>query len=153
MPRDDVDSHHFCTKGAAISHEQMKDEREAFWTALAAEGPELGIDPSPGWEKEIRLSKGGLIRIKMSLSQDKTSVYLVARSPEAKIWINENLDMLAKGLRTAIGQATGEASHERWFRKDNKASVTIRRQWPEAIRWLRVQYQTFYNAVRNVEDA
>ncbi len=131
----------------------MNVEREAFWTELAAEAPELELDPSPGWEKEIRLSKNGQIRIKMSLSQDKTSVYLVARSPEAEIWVNQNLDPLAKGLRTVIGQATGEASQGRWFRKDNKAaSVTVRNQWPEARRWLRAQYATFYRTVRTIED-
>jgi len=131
----------------------MNVEREAFWTALAAQAPELDIDPSPGWEKEIGLSEDGRIRIKMSLSQDKTSVYLVARSPEAEIWVNENLVKLAKGLRTAIGQATGEASQKRWFRKDNKAaSVTVRHQWPEAIRWLRAQHKTFYRTVRSIEE-
>ncbi len=136
-----------------MSYEQMKTEREAFWTALSAEAPELGIDPSPGWEKELGLSKDGRVRIKMSLSQDKTSVYLVARSPEAEVWINKNLVLLEKGLRTARGDATGEASQRRWFRKDNKtASVTVRHQWPEAIRWLRAQYQTFLKTVRSIEE-
>jgi hypothetical protein len=136
-----------------MSDDIMNEERLAFWAALAEAAPELGIEASPGWEKEIPLSRDGRVKFKMSLSQDKTSVYLVARSPEAKDWINANLDGLAKGLRTVAGGATNEAAQGRWFRKDNaKACVTVRRQWPEAIRWLRAQHMTFSKAIQTLES-
>lgn len=136
-----------------MPHDIMNEERQAFWAALAEAAPELGIEASPGWEKEIPLSRDGRVKIKMSLSQDKTSVYLVARSPEAKDWVNANLEGLSKGLRTVAGEATKEAAQGRWFRKDNKnACVTVRRQWPEAIRWLRAQHMTFSKAIQTLES-
>lgn len=131
--------------------ELMNGERQAFWASLSEAAPELGIIASPGWEKEIGIGCDGRLRIEMSLSQNKTSVYLVARSDEAKAFVAQNMDALAKGLRTAPGVATGEAAERRWFRKDNpKACVTVRRQWPEAIRWLRAQYATFQRAVEQI---
>ncbi|WP_425097965.1 hypothetical protein [Tropicibacter sp. S64] len=135
-----------------MTHEQMNDERQAFWAALSEAAPELGIEASPGWEKEIGLSRDGRVRIKMSLSQDKTSVYLVARSDAARDWVLAHLDGLAKELRTTVGTASGEPDKGRWFRKDNaKACVTVRRQWPEAIRWLRAQHATFKSAIAVLE--
>lgn len=135
-----------------MSHEQMNDERTAFWADLAEAAPDLGIEPSPGWDKEIGLSHDGRVRLKMSLSQDRTSVYLVARSDAARAWIMAHLDDLAKGIRTTVGTASGEPEKGRWFRKDNrKACVTQRRQWPEAIRWLRAQHQTYAKAVKDLE--
>lgn len=135
-----------------MSHEKMNAERQAFWTELAAQAPEFGIEPSPGWEKELPLSRDGRVRIKMSLSQDKTSVYLVARSDEARAWVQNNLNKLSKGLRTTVGAASGEPDEGRWFRKDNpKACVTVRRQWPEVIRWLRAQHATFSAAIEKLE--
>ena len=136
-----------------MSHDIMNEERQAFWAALAEAAPELGIELGTGHEREIPLSRDGRVKIKMSLSQDKTSVYLVARSPEAKDWVNANLEGLAKGLRTVAGAATNEAAQGRWFRKDNpKACVTVRRQWPEAIRWLRAQHMTFSKAIQTLES-
>lgn len=132
----------------------MNAERLAFWAELAMQAPELGIEPSPGQEKEIPLSRDGRVRIKMSLSQDKTSVYLVARSDEARAWIMSNLKSLSIGLRTTVGTASGEPEEGRWFRKDNpKACVTVRRQWPEAIRWLRAQHATFKTAIDKLENS
>lgn len=136
-----------------MSHDIMNEERQSFWAALAEAAPELGVEASPGWEKEIPLSRDVRVKFKMSLSQDKTSVYLVARSPDAKAWINANLEELAKGLRTVAGGATNEAAQGRWFRKDNpKACVTVRRQWPEAIRWLCAQHMTFSKAIQTLES-
>ena len=135
-----------------MSHEQMNLERHAFWAALAEAAPDLGIDPSPGWEKEIPLSSDGAVRIKMSLSQDRTSVYLVARSDAGRAWIVANNSGLARLLRTVPGATTREAAQGRWFRKDNAgACVTVRHQWPEAIRWLRAQHQTFARAVQTLD--
>ena len=136
-----------------MTHELMCAERHAFWTDLSEAMPELGIQPSDGWEKEIPLSRDGRIRLKMSLSQDKTSVYLVARSDEAKTWIVDHLDDLAKELRTIPAKATPDAQKGRWFRRDNKrACVTQRRNWPEAIRWLNAQHMTFSKAVRVLDE-
>lgn len=132
----------------------MNVEREAFWAALSEAAPELEIEPSPGWEKEIPLSADGRVRLKMSLSQDRTSVYLVGRSDAAKAWITGNLTDLAKELRTTVGAASGEPDKGRWFCKDNtKASVTVRRHWPEAIRWLRAQHMSFSKAVKLLETS
>lgn len=131
----------------------MRVERYAFWTMLAEAAPEFGIDAGPGWEREIGLSADGTVRIKMSLSQDKTSVYLIATSENARTWIEANLVDLAKELRTTVGAGTGERDNGRLFRKDNpKACVTVRRQWPEAIRWLRAQHATFKNAIKSLEN-
>lgn len=134
------------------AHERMNIERMAFWAELAAQAPELGIDASPGWEKEIPIGQGGRLKLKMSLSQDKTSVYLVARSPEATAWIQANLDALKKGLRTVPGDSSGEAGAGRWFRKDHKDAVAVRRQWPEMIRWLRAQHATVMRAIQEIEQ-
>jgi hypothetical protein len=136
-----------------MTNEQMNTERLAFWAALAEAAPDLGIDPGPGQEREIPLSQDGRVRIKMSLSQDRTSVYLVARSDPARAWVNAHIGDLSRLLRTVPGAATREAEHERWFRKDNaKACVTVRRQWPEAIRWLRAQHLTFSRAIQTLEN-
>ena len=135
-----------------MTDETMNREREAFWQALADAAPELGVTASPGWEKELPLSQDGRVRLKMSLSQDRTSVYLVGRSDAAKDWIGQHLPDLARGLRTTVGDASGEPQHGRWFRKDNRnACVTVRRQWPEAIRWLRAQHATYSRAVNTIE--
>ncbi|TFL19342.1 flagellar hook-length control protein FliK [Jannaschia formosa] len=129
----------------------MDAERAAFWAELAAAAPEFGIEGGTGQEREIGIACGGRLRIKMSLSQDRTSVYLVARSEPAREFVQRNLPELARGLRTSVGEATGEAALGRWFRKDNrKACVTVRRQWPEAIRWLRAQHATFVRAVEGL---
>lgn len=137
-----------------MSYEQMNIEREASWAALSDAAPELGVQPSLGWEKEIPLRLEGRVRMVMSLSQDRTSVYLVGRAPEAKAWIKRHETALALGLRAVAGKATSEAEQGRWFRKNNtKACVTQRSQWPEMIRWLRAQHLTFSGAVNSVKDA
>jgi len=134
------------------TQETLNAERAAFWAELSAAAPELGIEPSPGQEKEIPIGQGGRLKLKLSLSQDRTSVYLVARTPEARIWVESHLRQLALALRTVVGDVTGDAAAGRWFRRDNaKASVTIRRQWPEAIRWLRAQHATYTRAVSSIE--
>lgn len=135
------------------AHERMNIERMAFWAELATQSPELGIIASPGWEKEISIGQAGRLKLKMSLSQDKTSVYLVARSTEAAAWIEANRNALAQGLRTLPSGAGGEAEAGRWFRKDNKAGVTVRRHWPEMIRWLRAQHATYSRAVITIEGS
>ncbi|RVT86922.1 hypothetical protein DXV76_02200 [Rhodobacteraceae bacterium CCMM004] len=136
------------------THDTLCAERQALWTALAEAAPEFGIVPSTGWDKELPLALGGQVRLVVSLSQDKTSVYLVGRSDAARAWIADHLDALALGLRTVPGQASGEAAARRWFRKDNpRACVTVRRQWPEAIRWVRAQHMTFSRAVRSLDPA
>lgn len=130
------------------THELLNAERTAFWTALAAEAPDLGIAPSAGWEKEILLASEPALKFKISLSQDETSVYLFSRSEAGQRWIEENAAALAGHLRTTSGSATGQATAGRWFRKDKaKACVTVRRQWPEAIRWIRAQHATFSRAI------
>lgn len=132
--------------------EKLNAERTAFWAELAAEAPDLGIAASPGWEKEIPLRQDGRLKLKMSLSQDKTSVYLVARSLEAAAWIEANRVVLAQELRRPPEDARHEAKAGRWFRTDNKkASFTVRGQWPEMIRWLRAQHATFSRAVSFIE--
>jgi hypothetical protein len=133
------------------SHERLNDERHDFWAALAIAAPDMRIEASPGWEKEVPLSASPILKFKISLSQDKTSVYLFSRSDPGEQWIKANIEDLAAGLRTSIGDATGEASQGRWFRKDNKkACVTVRRQWPEAIRWIRAQHATFARTVAQI---
>lgn len=135
------------------SHETMNFERNAFWADLAKAAPELEIEPSPGWEKEIPVGLGGRLKVKLSLSQDRTSVYLVARSDQAQAWVQQNLKPLAYALRTVPSDVTGDAAAGRWFRRDNpKAVVTVRRHWPEMIRWLRAQHATFARAVKGVES-
>lgn len=135
-----------------MNEEQLTSERRAFWAALAEAAPDLGIEASKAWEKEVPLSSDGAVRLKLSLSQDKTSVYLVANSQEAKHWVNENIEALTTLTRTVKGSASGEAAQGRWFRKDHmKAYYTVRRTWPEAIRWLRAQHLTFRKAVTEAE--
>ncbi|MGY6549631.1 MAG: hypothetical protein ACXIU7_11610 [Roseinatronobacter sp.] len=134
-----------------MSDEILNTERAAFWAALSLAAPDLGIEASPGWEKELPLPGDARLKFKISLSQDKTSVYLFTRAPEMRGWIEAHLDALARGLRTTPGAATGQAAQGRFFRKDNaKACFTVRRQWPEAIRWLRAQHLTFSQAVATV---
>ncbi|MFC3614765.1 hypothetical protein ACFORG_13410 [Lutimaribacter marinistellae] len=135
-----------------MNEERLIAERIAFWTAFKEAAPEIGIEPGGGWEKTIGLAIDGNVRVTLSLSQDKSSVYLVGRSDKARIWISANQDGIARRLRTTPGAASGEADKGRWFRKDNKkACFTVRRQWPEAIRWLRAQYATFSKAVQELE--
>lgn len=131
-----------------MSVEQMNAERLDFWTAFAEAAPDLGLTPSPGQEKELPLACEGRVRLVMSLSQDKTSVYLVGRSDAAKAWIVDHLHDLEQGVRMVAGKTSGEAGAGRWFRKDTtQAAVTQRRQWPEMRRWLLAQHQTFARAV------
>ena len=130
----------------------LADRRAEFWAELAEAAPELGIAASPGWEKEIPIGCGGRLRIKMSLSQDKSSVYLVARSEEARAFVQKNIGALSRALRTARGDASGEASKGRWFRKDHaRGCYTVKGQWPEAIRWFRVQHSMFLKAATEIE--
>lgn len=132
----------------------LNDERTAFWAALSEAAPEFGIEASPGWEKEVPIGYDGRLKIKLSLSQDKSSVYLVARSKDAEDFVNAHIGELARHLRTSVGEATGEAMQKRWFRKDNpKACVTVRSQWPEAIRWFRAQHATFTRAMTSVDGS
>src|SRR5690606_30812518 len=96
----------------------------------------------------------GRLKCKLTLSQDRSSAYLVARSPEAKQWVQRHMGTLARSLRTVVGDTTGDAAAGRWFRRDNrKASVTVRGQWPEAIRWLRAQHAAFARAVQEIEQS
>ena len=130
----------------------LEDQRAAFWAELSEAAPELGIVASLGWDKEIPIGCGGRLRIKMSLSQDRSSVYLVARSDEAYAFVEKHLRELAQALRTAPGGATGEAAQRRWFRKNTpRACYTVKSQWPEAIRWFRAQHVVFLRAATEIE--
>ena len=132
--------------------ESLEDRRAAFWAELSEAAPELGIVASPGWDKEIPIGCSGRLRIKISFSQDKSSVYLVARSDEAYAFIEKHIRDLAQALRTTPGGATGEAAQRRWFRKNNpRACYTVKSQWPEAIRWFRAQHALFLRAANDIE--
>jgi hypothetical protein len=127
--------------------------RAAFWAALAEQAPEFGLTPGIGGERELAVGGRDDLRLKLSLSQDKSSVYLVARSASGRAFVEGNSDALARALRTVPGQATREAGQGRWFRKDNpRACFTVQSQWPEALRWFRAQQAAFDRAVRTVAE-
>lgn len=86
----------------------------------------------------------------LSLSQDRTSVYLLARTEFAKKWMSAHLEQLARRLRTVPGEAQGEASAGRWFIKEFEARYTLRREWPEMILWLRAQHITYMRAITGI---
>jgi hypothetical protein len=131
--------------------DDLGERRLAFWTELATAAPDLGIQPGPGTDRETAVGDHPGLRLKMTVSQDKTSVYLVAKSPEGRAFVTGNLPALSAALRTVAGSASGEADSGRWFRKDNaRACVTLKSQWPEAIRWLRAQHAAFDRAVRGL---
>jgi hypothetical protein len=132
----------------------MDQQRAEFWQRLADEAPELGIQPGPGTDRETHVGGRDDVRLKMTVSQDKTSVYLVAKSPAGRAFVLAHLPALGTALRTVVGGASGEADKGRWFRKDNaRACVTLKSQWPEALRWLRAQHAAFDRAVRGLSDA
>lgn len=130
--------------------DRLQAERQAFWEAFSKAVPELDFEVGLGWEKQIAIGSVDGLKLTLSLSQDRTSVYLVARTDAAKHWISTHIDELARGLRTVPGAAKGEASAGRWFRKDSKASFTIRRTWPEMIRWLRAQHTTYSRTIAGI---
>ena len=131
--------------------EDLGARRAAFWEQLAAEAPEFGIAPGTGQEREVAVGGRDDLRLKLSLSQDKSSVYLVAKSASGRAFVLAHADALARSLRTVVGDASREAGQGRWFRKDNpRACVTLKSQWPEALRWFRAQHAGFDRAVRAV---
>lgn len=128
--------------------------RAAFWMELAAEAPDFALASGTGQEREVAVGGHDDLRLKLSLSQDRSSVYLVAKGPTGRAFVQGNLDALARGLRTVAGAASGEAERGRWFRKDNpRACVTLKSQWPEARRWFRAQHAAFDRAIRAVAEA
>lgn len=132
----------------------LEQQRAEFWNRLAIEAPELGIQPGSGTDRETQVGGRDDLRLKMTVSQDKTSVYLVAKTPAGRAFVQGHLPALGTALRTVVSGASGEADKGRWFRKDNpRACVTLKSQWPEAIRWLRAQHAAFDRAVRGVPDA
>ena len=126
--------------------------RRAFWGQLAAAAPDLGIQPATGQERELRLAGHPDLRLKLSLSQGKTSVYLVAAAPAGRTFVTAHLRDLARELRTVVGAATGEADKGRWFRKDTKIDVTQPSQWPAVIAWLLDQRARYEAAVLAVAE-
>lgn len=135
--------------------DQLNSERAAFWAALAEEMSEADSAERTGQEQHFALGDDlldGRLRMVMSVSQDKTSVYLVARSDEAKRWVSAHLAALQTALRAAgPGDKTNVAAG-RWFRRDDKKNVvTLRSRWPEMRRWLRAQHATFQQAACAVQ--
>jgi hypothetical protein len=127
----------------------MGPQRQAFWSALADAAPELGIDPGPGWERQVPIGGRGDMVVKLSLSQDKASVYLVPTSATGERFITHNIEALSKRLTNN----PAEAAQGRWFRDDNKnACYTVKRQWPEAIRWLRAKHLKFDRVIHDAGE-
>ena len=84
--------------------DQLNSERAAFWAALAEEMAEADSAERTGQEQHFALGDDlldGRLRMVMSVSQDKTSVYLVARSDAAKRWVSTHLAALQTELRAA----------------------------------------------------
>lgn len=124
--------------------------RAEFWAQLAAAAPHLNIGPGTGQEREVALAAVPGLKLKMSVSQDKTSVYIVAKGAEATAFVTGNLPALASALRTVKGAASGEAAAKRWFRKEIKASVALPSRWPELITWFLDQHERYAAAVETV---
>lgn len=127
--------------------------RAEFWARMSEAAPQLGIGPGTGQERETPLAAHPGLRLKMSISQDKTSVYLIAKTPAAAALVGANLPALAAALRTVKGAATGEAAANRWFRKDIKTSFTLPSRWPELIAWFLEQHARYDAAVAAVAQA
>jgi len=125
-------------------------ERRDFWTALAAAHPAFGITPASGAERELRLGGHPDLRLKLSISQDKTSVYLVSATPAGRAFVAQHARALAKALGTVAGASTGEADKGRFFRKDTRLGFTQRSQWPEVIAWLGAQAARYDGALRDL---
>jgi hypothetical protein len=130
----------------------LSGQRAELYALLDEEAPEITSKRS-GWERVAPLGGRDDIVLVFSLSQDKASVYLKALTPAAAAWVRDRTDVLGRALRTSPGHGSGQAEKGYWFRKDNpNACFTIRRHWPEAIRWFRAQYALFDKAVTELED-
>lgn len=129
------------------------ESRAAFWQDFAAAAPDLPIAPGPGQEREVPI--GGIpgLKLKLSLSQDKTSVYLVARGPEAAQFLAVNLQALGAALLMTPGKASGEAAQGRWFRKEIKDSVALRSRWPVLVAFFLDRCRRYDAAVRAVASS
>lgn len=137
--------------------DEMNSERAAFWASLAAEMDVADDTPRSGQEQHFALGNDLLddrVRLVMSLSQTKTSVYMVARSDAAKLWIAQHQDALAAHLRERRAGTDAEIAQGHWFRRDDiKNDVTLRSRWAEMRRWLRAQHMSFNRAVIAVQNA
>lgn len=136
--------------------DRLAAQRAEFWAELAASAPEIALSTGTGQDREVPLGGPAELRLKLklSVSQDKSSVYLVARSQAGQDWIAARAEALARSLLTQPGHGSNEAAQNRWFRKDNKrACVTLRSQWPEALRWFRAQHTAFDRAVRTAAQS
>lgn len=135
-----------------MNTEELIAKRIAFWTAFDEQAPELGIDPQKPWEKTFGLAVSRQVKVTLSLTQVKSSVYLVGRTVEARNWIEANQSALARRLLTTTSDGSGWVAKGIWFRKDNKnACFTQRGQWPEAFRFFRDEYAIYSKAVKETE--
>ena len=128
-------------------------EREAFWTQLAAARPDLGITPGVGWDRTLHIPGHPHLRLRLSLSQDRTSVYLTAATPLGATWMTQNLREVGRVLGQVVGAATGEAAQGRWFRRNVPLSVTQRSQWQGMIDFLSAQQTRYTNALAQIPGA
>jgi hypothetical protein len=133
-----------------MAMDRTGEDRAAFWRELAAAAPDLGLAPGPGQEREVPIGGIAGLKLKLSLSQDKTSVYLVARSPEAAGFLAANLAALGAALMMTPGKASGEAAQGRWFRKEIKDSVALRSRWPVLAEFFLTRVARYDAAVRAV---
>lgn len=135
--------------------DQMRAERAAFWASLAEEMSGADDAERPGDAQEFPLGTDlldGRVRLKMTLSQDRTSVYLVARSDAAKQWITANIDALCAELKARGAGTDKEIAQGHWFRRDDtRNDVTLRSKWPKMRDWLRDQHNMFHKAVCAVQ--
>ncbi|EBA07637.1 hypothetical protein [Sagittula stellata] len=129
----------------------LSGQRAELYALLDKEAPEI-VSRRSGWERVVPLADGAVVLV-LSLSQDKASVYVKPEGPDGARLLRDHQDTLARRLKVTPGHGSGQAEKGYWYRKDNpKACFTIRRQWPEAIRWFRAQHATYYKAFAELED-
>ncbi|KUF10454.1 hypothetical protein [Pseudoponticoccus marisrubri] len=105
------------------------------------------------WGRIAALGDRDDLALVFSVSEDKVSVYMKARTEAASHWVTCHADALTAALGTVMGQGSGQAAKGYLFRKDNRnACLALRRTWPEAIRFFQVQFARFDQAIRQLED-
>ena len=130
------------------------DRRREFWEFCGRSDPSAGF---PAWRDKLvwlPMTRDGEVVLTLSISQDRSSVFLRACWGEAvdtaRPFCERHHDALAKGLRVLEGHDS-ETEQGRWFRKNNPASFTLRSKWPEIARWFGVQRRLYLETIARIE--
>jgi len=132
----------------------IEEKRREFWTFLLNTYPEVKFEPWRDSNIWLPMSKDGSVVLSLSISQDKTSVFLRGRvgapTDTALPFVERHRDALSRGTRVLFGK-TEETANARYFRKDIEHAFTLRSKWPEIARWFVAQIKLYKKTIAEIE--